>query len=419
DEVKGVQGLISDTKMPEPLEKGLLRAKYGVFVFRDGTIRFDATDVPLTHFYPREVGVPVEKLREIGYARDASGAELVSQEQLLELKPQDILVSDRGGEYFLKATKFIDDLLVYVYGLPPFYNAKTRDDLVGHMVITLSPHTSCGVLGRIAGFSRARVGYAHPYMIAARRRNCDGDEDSAMLLLDALINFSKAFLPAKRGGHMDASLVLTKIIDPSEVDDEVHAMETCSAYPLQLYEAAEKLAPSGEVEIESVKARLGKENQYSGLNFTHRASSINDGPIETRYVQFKSMSEKVASQFALSEKIRAVNVPDSVERVILSHFLPDLYGNLRSFSRQELRCVDCNSKYRRVPLSGKCLRCGGKLVLTISKGGITKYLKISQRLAEKYGLPTYLKQRLMLIEQDINSVFEDETEKQFSLGQFM
>ena len=131
------------------------------------------------------------------------------------------------------------------------------------------------------------------------------------------------------------------------------------------------------------------------------------------------MNEKVDYQFELCSKIRAVNVKDSAERVILSHFLPDLYGNLRSFSKQTLRCVDCNSKYRRAPLSGKCDKCGGKLVLTISKGGIEKYLKISQGMVEKYGLPNYLKQRLMLLENDISSVFEDETKKQFSLEQFM
>ncbi len=419
DDVKGVIGLVSETKAPELIEKGILRARHKVFVFRDGTVRFDATDVPLTHFYPREIMVPVEKLRELGYTKDAEGDELKSEEQLVELKPQDILLADSGAEYLMRTSRFVDDLLVYVYGLPPFYNAQKREDLLGQMVITLAPHTSCGVLGRIVGFTQAHVGYCHPYMIAARRRNCDGDEDSTMLLLDALVNFSKKYLPALRGGHMDASLVMTTKIDPKEVDDEVHAMEICTSYPLEFYEAAREFASPSEVKLERVTERLGKPEQYSGLRFSHSASSINGGPLKTKYIQFKSMKEKVDYQFELCSKIRAVNVKDSAERVILSHFLPDLYGNLRSFSKQTLRCVDCNSKYRRAPLSGKCDKCGGKLVLTISKGGIEKYLKISQGMVEKYGLPNYLKQRLMLLENDISSVFEDETKKQFSLEQFM
>ena len=50
DEVKGVIGMISESKLPEPLEKGILRSKNEVFTFKDGTIRHDSTDLPLTHY---------------------------------------------------------------------------------------------------------------------------------------------------------------------------------------------------------------------------------------------------------------------------------------------------------------------------------------------------------------------------------
>ncbi|MCX6777329.1 MAG: DNA polymerase II large subunit, partial [Candidatus Micrarchaeota archaeon] len=418
-ELKGVKGMTSAAKIPEPLEKGLLREKHGVFVFKDGTARFDATDMTITHFYPREIGVTVEKLRELGYAKDFEGKELASPDQLLELKPQDLLLSENGADYISKVAKFVDDELVYLYGLSPFYNIKSREGLLGQLVVGLSPHTSAGVLARIIGFTKAHVGYAHPYFHAAKRRNCDGDEDAIMLLMDALLNFSRAFLPASRGGQMDAALVLSTIIDPKEVDDEVHAMEVCSSYPLELYEAADNFSSPGEIKLEKVGDRLGTPGQYSGLMFTHRASSIHDGPVMTRYVELKTMKEKIAAQFALCAKIRAVDVKDAAERVVLQHFIPDLYGNLRSFSRQVFRCVNCNSKYRRVPLRGKCTRCGGKLLLTINKGGIEKYLKISQEMVAQYELPDYLKQRLALLEVEIASVFEDETSKQFNLSEFM
>jgi DNA polymerase II large subunit len=286
-------------------------------------------------------------------------------------------------------------------------------------MVTLSPHTSCGVLGRIIGFTKARVGYTHPYLISARRRNCDGDEDSAMLLMDALLNFSRKFLPEARGGTMDACLVLTTVIDPKEVDDEVYGMEVCKSYPLEFYEASLNFENPADVKIDKVGDRIGKSEQYSGINFTHSAGSIHDAPTKTRYVELKSMNEKIDAQFSLCEKIRAVNIKDAAERVILSHFLPDLYGNLRSFSKQTFRCSNCNMKYRRVPLSGKCTKCGGKLLLTVSKGGIEKYLKISKDMALKYGLPDYLKQRLALLENDIKSIFEDQTKRQFNLSEFM
>ncbi len=73
---------------------------------------------------------------------------------------------------------------------------------------------------------------------------------------------------------------------------------------------------------------------------------------------------------------------------------------------------------RRVPLSGKCSKCGGKLLLTISRGSIEKYLELSKQLVEKYSLPHYLKQRLMLVEREIESIFESDQSKQFSLSDY-
>ena len=95
--MKGVKGLSSSRKSAEALEKGLLRASFGVHIFKDGTSRFDAMNLPITHFYPKEVGVPVEKLRSLGYTKDYKGQELVSEEQLLELMHQDVVVNRDGA----------------------------------------------------------------------------------------------------------------------------------------------------------------------------------------------------------------------------------------------------------------------------------------------------------------------------------
>jgi DNA polymerase II large subunit len=152
-EVKGVQGMISKSKTPESIEKGVLRAKNGVFVFKDGTIRVDATDVPLTHFTPSEVGIDVETARRLGYTRTAGGGEVESPDDLLELKVQDVIIPNSCVDYLLSAARFIDDLLMRFYGLEPFYNVRTRNDFVGHLVVGLAPHTSGGVLSRVVGFT--------------------------------------------------------------------------------------------------------------------------------------------------------------------------------------------------------------------------------------------------------------------------
>jgi len=404
-EVKGVKGMMSELKIPERIEKGILRERYGIHVTKDGTCRFDATDVPLTHFYPREIGVSLEKLRELGYTKDFMGTPLESVDQLCELKTQDVLLSQAGAEFFMKVAKFVDDEMVYLYGMNAFYDLKNHEDLIGELVIGLSPHTSAGILGRIIGFTKASVGYAHPYFHSNKRRNADGDEDSLILLMDAFLNFSMKFLPSSRGGTMDTPRVLTSKMEPSEVDDEVHSMETVQNYPLDFYRSTERYAMPYEVKVELVKNKLGTEEENEKLYFTHNASSIHDAPLRTRYVLLEEMKEKVDAQFTLCAKIRAVDLKDAAERVVLSHFIPDLYGNLRTFARQQIRCVECNAKYRRVPLRGKCPKCGGKLVLTISKGSVSKYLDLAQYIAEKYVLPDYLKQRLVLLRRDIDSTF--------------
>jgi DNA polymerase II large subunit len=56
--------------------------------------------------------------------------------------------------------------------------------------------------------------------------------------------------------------------------------------------------------------------------------------------------------------------------------------------------------------------------LTVYKGGIEKYLAIAQRLVEKYKLPTYYSQRLLLVEEEINSMFASKKTKQASLTDF-
>ncbi len=247
--------------------------------------------------------------------------------------------------------------------------------------------------------------------------NCDGDEIAYMLLLDALVNFSREFLPATRGGQMDAPLVLSSKLNPQEVDDEVHAMDVCEKYPLEFYQAAQRNASPSEVKLDTVANRLGTNREMHDLHYTH--ACVLDGPIESAYVSLGNMREKVAVELEMMKKIRAVDASGAAERIISSHFFPDLYGNLRSFGKQIFRCVDCNSKFRRVPLRGKCARCGGKLILTINRGGIEKYLELSKKMAEDYKLPLYLKQRLLLIEKDIKSLFEDDTSKQFSLAEYV
>jgi DNA polymerase II large subunit len=744
-EIKCVLGLMSKNKTPEPLEKGALRAKHDIVMFKDGTVRYDLSDMPLTHIKPKEISVAVSKMKDLGYVNDTYGNPLVDENQILELKVQDIVVSKDCGEYLLKTARFIDDLLVKYYKVESYYNLEKISDLIGQLVIGLAPHTSAGVLGRLVGFTNASVGYAHPFFHAAKRRNCfqgdekllvlkedgfelltirelvepnliretqkddygaeyreihgiktyafniktkkfeladithiskhaapeklieirtksgrkivvtkdhpfpdrsgtkvraedaeellipwnlkrpaiktkeniellsitdaqdvelkigkdaktkrvpnfvyglarekrsaflrgyftgdgscslqstlevnltsvnkwlidavsillmfsgikhsiheeersvksdliltfyekpkllhsykiriysdeagkfiedigflgekqkhaeellkkwqatkgrtrtsfdedvfidivverkeispqdkfvynltvdthhslicsgittfqcDGDEDCVMLLMDGLLNFSRSYLPDRRGGQMDAPLVLTSRIDPNEVDKEAHNVDVRFQYPLEFYEATLAYTnPKDLVKImDMVSGRLGTPAQYEGFGFTHDTANIAAGPRNSAYKTLGTMIEKMEAQLGLARKIKAVDPQDVAERVINSHFLPDLIGNLRSFSKQKVRCTKCGAKYRRPPLRGSCPRCGGNIVLTVHEGSVRKYLETSLRVADEYNVRPYTKQRLQLLEIEMKSLFESDKVKQMGLADFM
>lgn len=418
--LKGVKGLTNEMKVAEPIEKGVLRAKYDLSVYKDGTIRFDATNAPLTHFKPAEIGVSVEKLAQLGYRCDIYGNPLTSSDQVCELKMQDVIIPIKCAEYFVHVACFLDELLVKVYGLQPYYNVRHVEDLVGHLVVGLAPHTSVGILGRIIGFTSLNVCYAHPVWHSAKRRDCDGDEDALMLALDTLLNFSRKYLPAQIGGIMDAPLLLIPVVNPKEVQRQAHDFDVASAYPLEFYEKTWEKAEAKHLSsiIDLIEHRLGTEAQFEGFRFTVPVSDINLGIEESAYKRFKTMVEKLNGQLSLAEKIEAVDARKVALKVLTRHFIRDIAGNLRAFSTQGFRCKTCNKRLRRLPLRGKCPQCGGELTLTVYRGGIEKYLEAAEHIIRKYKLPKYYTQRVALVRDEINALFESKKPRQISLTDF-
>jgi DNA polymerase II large subunit len=585
--VKGVKGMISRERAVEDLAKGVLRAKAGLYVFKDGTVRYDMIDLPVTHVRPAELGVEPARLVELGYALDIEGRPLTEADQVVELRPQDILVSEKCGDWLVRVAGFVDDELERLYGLPPYYRATSPSDIIGRLLIGLAPHTSAGVLCRLVGYTKANVGYAHPFFHAAKRRNCffgeteievwdyrtawrrvpmrefvleqfdlsradldhagtfwsdpvrpfatravdvtgrprvrritavsvhrapptllrietaqgrvlavtpdhamlvleedrvrrvravelgagdplpaavgstvladriaridevpcpddrvycltvaedhsvlanglftgqcDGDEDCVMLLLDGLLNFSRRFLPENRGGTMDAPLVLTTRLDPKEIDKESLNVDVGDGYPLELYLAALECAHPRDVDalIDRVEHRLGTPGQVEGFRFTHDTSDISKGPLESTYTSLETMAEKLEAELALAVRIRAVDADDVAERVLNTHFIRDLMGNLSAFSKQKFRCTRCSAKYRRMPLGGKCSGCGQAVIPTVHESSVKKYLEMSRRMCADYGVSEYTRQRIEVLDLNIESTFGRPKVEQLGLADFL
>ena len=425
DLIKGVRGTLNKNHVIENLAKGILRSKYDLYVNKDGTIRYDMSELPITHFTPSEIGASIEKLKLLGYAKDIYSKPLEKENQTLEIFPQDVilpngdeLTEESAGNVLTRVCQFVDDLLVNLYGQEPYYNVKNQDDLIGKLVIGLAPHISAGIVGRIIGFSKTHALFAHPLYHAAMRRDADGDEACVLMLMEALLNFSRQFLPDARGSRtMDAPLVLSATILPSEVDDMAHRVDVAWRYPLLLYEAALQYKQPWEVNVEMLGSRLNTYLQYEGLGFTHPVSSINSGVNLSAYKTLETMKEKLEGQMKLAEKIRAVDASLVAQMVIEKHFLKDIKGNLRRFSSQNFRCISCNESYRRPPLRGKCA-CGGKLVFTVSEMSIIKYLEPALSLARSYFVDSYVQQTLEITKTRYLEVFGKDSEKQEGLGKW-
>jgi len=219
---------------------------------------------------------------------------------------------------------------------------------------------------------------------------------------------------------LDAPLVLSMRLEPMEVDKEAHNVAVRSSYPLDFYMATLNSAKVNDYwmhRMDTIKRRLNTPAQYEGFGFSVETTDINDCPKVSAYKTINVTLDKIERQLELAKMIRAVDEDDVAERVLSTHLLPDMIGNLRSFSTQSFRCGKCGMKYRRIPLAGRCIntikvpsphRCNNKLILTVSEGSVKKYLSIAKDIASRYNVSNYLRQRIDLMDRNISSMFTEQ-----------
>ena len=418
---KGVKSLMSTHRSAEPLEKGILRQKHSLHAFKDGTIRFDATNEPLTHFKPAWISVSIDKLRELGYTHDYLGRDLTSPDQIVELMMQDVIIPRDCAKHLVNTAKYIDEELVKLYDLESFYSLSSLDGLVGHLIVGLAPHTSVGIVGRIIGFADSQVCLASPIWHSAKRRDCDGDADSVMLIMDAFLNFSYDFLPDKIGGLMDAPLLIQPIVLPHEVQRQAHNVDIASAYTLEFYEATWKQAKAADVAdmTETIKNRIGDARQFFDYGFTHLTNTLVTKAQRSAYSTLNTMEEKLKMQFDTAKLINAVDANEVAAMVLTTHILPDIIGNMRSYSSQTFRCTTCGAKFRRMPLMGKCIDCGSALIQTVTRGAVEKYLGIATDMCKQYKINDYLRSRIESIALELKLIFKEKRKTQSNMMEFM
>ncbi|MCW3975956.1 MAG: DNA polymerase II large subunit, partial [Candidatus Bathyarchaeota archaeon] len=219
-------------------------------------------------------------------------------------------------------------------------------------------------------------------------------------------------------------IILTLKINHMEVARQAYNIEIADKLPLAFYEETiNRSDPKMVLDIiETFHHRVERNITVENLKFTHNINDLNSGNNESAYSKLPTMLDKMREQLNLAERIVAVKADEVAKRVLNTHFMRDVAGNLKAFSSQKFRCKKCNAKFRRPPLNGKCLKCGGELSLTVYRGSIEKYLGVANDLVKRYALDIYYEQRLKLFHDEIESLFkeeEEEPEKQYMLSDFL
>ena len=419
--LKGVKSLMGKNRCAEPLEKGILRQKNNLYTFKDGTIRFDATNEPLTHFKPKWIKTNITKLRQLGYLKDYTGKDLESPEQLVELFLQDIIIPIHAAEHLLKVAQYVDEELTRFYGLDAFYKISSIDDLIGHLIVGLAPHTSVGIIGRVIGFVNSQVCLGSPIWHSAKRRDCDGDADSVMLLMDIFLNFSREYLPDRIGGLMDAPLLIQPLVFPHEVQRQAHNIDIDNTYPLDFYRSSWNMEKTTNVldNIDLVKKRLGHTNQFFDYKFTHTTDNIMLDESHSLYSTLSTMEDKLKMQINTAKLINAVDADEVMSMVLTTHILPDIMGNLRAYSSQSFRCTKCGQKYRRMPLVGRCLECNNELLQTVTRGSVEKYVQTALNICSEFKINDYLTSRINTLQTELNLLFKQSVKDQHTIIDFI
>ena len=180
-------------------------------------------------------------------------------------------------------------------------------------------------------------------------------------------------------------------------------------YPLQLYEKSLEYTKAENLsnKVDIIKDRIGTELQFHNYYFTHHTKILTTEEKRSAYSRLTTMNEKLDMQISTAKLINAV-VPDEVASMVLTtHIIPDIMGNMRSYSSQAFRCTKCGDKYRRIPLAGKCLGCGNNLIQTVTRNSVEKYVYIALDLRNKFKMNDYLSSRIESLVMELNYIFKE------------
>ncbi len=374
--IKGVSYLTSKNRIPEHILKGILRATNEMFVYKDGTSRFDQTNAILTHFTPKEINVSIKALNRLGYSYDVLGQDITNEDQLIEIYPYDVILNNEIGISLIKLSKFLDDELVHLYDMSPYFRIDSLNNLLGTLILGIAPFSNVGIVGRIIGYTENKVLYAHPLWHRLKTRDCNGDIDSITLLLDTFLNFSKEFIPSSRGGSLDVPYIVH--LSEDWEDTSVYAKYRSIPLNLMFYQNLEDNPCIEELLI------INQSHLSTSFQNIHRIDDISRYEFNNKFTDSKIMA-KIETELRVLRRLRGIDEGIFVDSILENDFLEKITTSIFRFFLQPVRCRTCNTTFRRVPLTKYCPVCHRQTIgLTLSEGWVLRYLQIIEQLKDKY-----------------------------------
>jgi DNA polymerase II large subunit len=415
--LRGVTKLTNKSYTPEKLEKGILRQRHNLTCFKDGTIRYDAVNAPLTHFKPSQFHLDIKTLQTLGYLTDRFGEPLESEEQIVELKPQDIILPQDSVDHFKRLSAFLDDLLSRFFKAETFYDFQNPQDLVGALLVGVSPKASVGTVGRIIGFTNARVCYAYPTWHTAKYRGCDGDVDSLTLLLDVFLNYSPTLCPDQVTGLLDTPMLIEPLLPPSIVVKRPSQFDLADSYTREFYMKTEGRPPARSLEGTACIHQDANSGLESTYRYTHWSSTLVTSEPGSSYSYPAPMPDKVSKQIVTASKILAVDVDGLICSLLNNYLVKEILDNLDSYSTQKFRCKGCGETYRRPPVKGACLTCGRELMPSVALSIAEKYILLANELIKTHQVAQPIMDKIRLALDNLQLL--SESKKQTSIADFI
>jgi hypothetical protein len=399
---------LNEQSKGEMIKKSFLRKKYNISLANGPIFNFQLPNARLSHFRPIDIGTSLKNIKELGYRVDINGIPLKSDDQVLSIFVNDILVPKSISKTLKQIYNFLDEELQSIYDQKPFFEIQELNDLIGTFLVGCNPNYSTGVIGRVIGWSDAKFNsdclMAHPLWHGSKYSNCRNDEpDFLFVLEDLLLNFNLGLLPSKINSLLGKPIFIKKHISKNDISvDLEHYLDKLSKKESEISISVGKniFSPSYNILIDFYNSLQSKHHLLSSIKPQIQLDNEfnKQMPLELTPIDF----DLIEKNFNLFSRFYFGNL-EFVKKLYFDAFIfPRFNAQLDLWLEQSIECPKCESPYPYA-IFRNCPSCNQPLVLVYSKEPIMKqYILIkdlmsrypSQSLAESF---YYLKNQFKLL----------------------